>query len=265
MELGEKLKQARLEAGLSQRQLCGEEITRNMLSQIENGSAHPSVSTLRYLSRRLGKPLSYFLEETAVLSPNLSCMEQAREACKRQDWSAALTALAQFRQPDAVLEEEQKRLCFLCSCKAAEQAMAEGKAPYAAVLLQQAAGHSVESATERQRLLLLAKTGQVPLCQVVAALPSLDEELLLRGECALTQGNLKRAESCLEAAEDHTAPRWNLLRGQVYEKQKDYAAAARCLLSAEAAYPRQVFPLLEICYRELGDYRKAYEYACKQR
>ena len=32
MELGEKLKQARLEAGLSQRQLCGEEITRNMLS-----------------------------------------------------------------------------------------------------------------------------------------------------------------------------------------------------------------------------------------
>ena len=35
MELGEKLKQARLETGLSQRQLCGEEITRNMLSLIE--------------------------------------------------------------------------------------------------------------------------------------------------------------------------------------------------------------------------------------
>ena len=37
MELGEKLRLARLEAGLSQRALCGDEITRNMLSRIENG------------------------------------------------------------------------------------------------------------------------------------------------------------------------------------------------------------------------------------
>ena len=32
MELGERIKQARLAAGLSQRQLCGEKLTRNMLS-----------------------------------------------------------------------------------------------------------------------------------------------------------------------------------------------------------------------------------------
>ena len=34
MSLGEKLRQARMESGLSQRQLCGDEITRNMLSQM---------------------------------------------------------------------------------------------------------------------------------------------------------------------------------------------------------------------------------------
>ena len=39
MELGQKVKQARLELGLSQRQLCGDVITRNMLSKIENGEA----------------------------------------------------------------------------------------------------------------------------------------------------------------------------------------------------------------------------------
>ena len=79
MELGEKLKQARLEAGLSQRQLCGEEITRNMLSLIENGSAKPSMTTLQYLAARLGKTVSYFLEETAVLSPNQQIMASARQ------------------------------------------------------------------------------------------------------------------------------------------------------------------------------------------
>ena len=54
MSLGEKLRQARLEAGLSQRALCGEEITRNMLSQIEHGTARPSMDTLRALALRLG-------------------------------------------------------------------------------------------------------------------------------------------------------------------------------------------------------------------
>ena len=70
MELGQKLRLARQEAGLSQRQLCGEVITRNMLSQIENGSAKPSMETLRYLAGRLGKSVSFFLEEDAVLSSN---------------------------------------------------------------------------------------------------------------------------------------------------------------------------------------------------
>ena len=34
MELGQKIRAARLEAGLSQRELCGDIITRNMLSLI---------------------------------------------------------------------------------------------------------------------------------------------------------------------------------------------------------------------------------------
>ena len=48
MELGQRIKAVRLEKGLSQRQLCGSMITRNMLSQIENGSARPSMDTLAY-------------------------------------------------------------------------------------------------------------------------------------------------------------------------------------------------------------------------
>ena len=60
MELGKRLRQARLEQGISQRQLCGEMITRKMQSQIENGSARPSMDTLRYLAQRLGRPVSYF-------------------------------------------------------------------------------------------------------------------------------------------------------------------------------------------------------------
>ena len=33
----------------------------------------------------------------------------------------------------------------------------------------------------------------------------------------------------------------------------------------ETEYPRETWPLLEVCYRELGNFQKAYEYACRQR
>ena len=33
----------------------------------------------------------------------------------------------------------------------------------------------------------------------------------------------------------------------------------------ESLYYREIFEKLEVCYRELGDYKQAYEYACKQR
>ena len=110
MELGEKIKQARLEAGLSQRQLCGDVVTRNMLSQIENGSARPSMDTLRYFAARLGKTLSYFLEEDAVLSPNQQVMRNAREAYDSGNWEAVLETLKEFRQPDDLFCREQDLL-----------------------------------------------------------------------------------------------------------------------------------------------------------
>ena len=53
MTLGERIKRSRLDRGMSQKALAGEQITRNMLSQIENGQATPSMKTLQYLAERL--------------------------------------------------------------------------------------------------------------------------------------------------------------------------------------------------------------------
>lgn len=64
MNLGEKIKKARLEAKMTQAELAGNKITRNMLSQIENGKATPSVSTVNYISERLGLSGGYLLSES---------------------------------------------------------------------------------------------------------------------------------------------------------------------------------------------------------
>lgn len=264
MELGEKLRQARLEAGLSQRQLCGSEITRNMLSQIENGSARPSMKTLQYLASRLGKSVSFFLEETAVLSPNQESIRAARRAYDTKDYAAAAEALSAYRSPDPVYDREMELIHVLTHLALARQALEQNREVYAQALLDKADIPTayLSGDLQRRRLLLLGRIRGNP---VSSRLPSLDEELLLRAEEALSAGNALRAVRLLDAAEEQTTPRWNLLRGQLYLASRDWNAAARCLHLAEASYPRETAPQLEQCYRELQDYKRAYEYACKQK
>lgn len=263
MELGEKLRQARLEAGLSQRQLCGEEITRNMLSQIENGSAKPSMGTLVYLAGRLGKPVSYFLDEAAVVSPNREVMESARRLYDAGEYAQGLLALEAYRETDDVYDRERELLLVLMLLGRAEEALREGREPFAKELLEKADRKTVycSEAVERKRLLLL---GRLRGERVSERLPSLDEELMIRAE-EVFEENPDRAGRLLDAVEDQKNSRWCLMRGKVYMAGKTYPSAVDCLLKAEDADPRQAVPLLEECYREMGDFKRAYEYACKGR
>lgn len=225
MELGEKILQARLAAGLSQRQLCGDTITRNMLSLIEHGSARPSMGTLKILAARLGKPLSYFLDDQAA------------------DTAAAAEGLHFLMQ--------------------AEEAIRQEKFPLARDLLEKSDLSSPD--LQRRKCLLLARIpGEKPEA-IVPRLPSLDEELLLRAGAALAQSQWVRCLHLLEATEDHTAPAYALLMGELALKQEDFTAAVIHFHAAEGQYPTETAPKLEQCYRELGDFKQAYFYACKQK
>ena len=86
MNLGEKIKKARLEAKMTQAQLAGDKITRNMLSQIENGKATPSVSTVNYISERLGLSGGYLLSESEddALYKKSLYIDQIKAAYKKE-------------------------------------------------------------------------------------------------------------------------------------------------------------------------------------
>lgn len=264
MELGAKLRQARMEAGLSQRQLCGEEITRNMLSLIENGSAKPSMKTLQYLASRLGKSVSYFLEETAVLSPNQEVMASVRQLYDSGQFAEADRALEGYHFPDPVYDREREILRVLIRLELAGEAIRQERFVYAAEILKQTPVETVylTEALNRRRLLLL---GSIPDQHIVPELPSIDGELLLRAGDALVEKDFTRAGHLLEAMENRDSPQWHLLRGKIALQQKKWKSAESHLRMAEAEFSREVCPLLEICYRELKNYQKAYEYACKQR
>lgn len=267
MLLGEKLKQARLAAGMSQRELCGEQITRNMLSRIENAAAMPSMDTLRYLAARLGKPVSFFLEEEAQVSPNLARMRTAREALDAQDFSRALAALDDYREGDLLLDREAALVRVLALLGSAKAAATEGRTLYAVELCDRASAIDCPycaDALNRERAILLGSFTKSNVSALCAQLPPLDAELMLRARSALEAQELSRAAALLDACEQRTDA-WEFLRGQVYLAGKDYEAACACFLKAQAAYPEDTAPCLEVCYREMGDYRSAYFYACMQR
>ena len=263
MELGQRIKAARLEAGLSQWQLCGDMITRNMLSQIENGSARPSMDTLAYFARQLGKPVSFFLEEDAVTSPNQSVMEQARRAYSAGEYHRIKDILADFRAPDGTFDWEKQLLEVLTALALAEQSIKENRIPYARHLLEKAGRAGAQTpyytaSMEAQRQLLMAQTG------AEVQLPNVDGVLLYRAEEALRQSDFEKAAACLDACEGQS-PLWHLLRGKAFWGQKAYRPAAAHLQKAEEAYPQEAMTLLEQCYSALEDYKMAYFYACKQK
>lgn len=58
--IGKNIRELRRGKQMTQSELAGDGITRNMLSLIESGSASPSISTLAYLAERLDVPVGYF-------------------------------------------------------------------------------------------------------------------------------------------------------------------------------------------------------------
>ena len=68
MTLGQKIKKIRLEKKITQSELAKDQITRNMLSAIENDKAQPSLTTLKYIAKCLDVPQEYLLGESDDLS-----------------------------------------------------------------------------------------------------------------------------------------------------------------------------------------------------
>ncbi|MBR6917149.1 MAG: helix-turn-helix transcriptional regulator [Clostridia bacterium] len=63
--IGERIRFERLRANLTQAELAGNDITRNMLSMIERAEASPSVETLVLIANKLGVPAGVFFSDSA--------------------------------------------------------------------------------------------------------------------------------------------------------------------------------------------------------
>ena len=102
MTIGDKIKALRLSKKMTQATLCGDVITRNMLSRIENNVALPSLPTLQHLADTLGVSAGYFLDQAQDPFPyqKLFLIEAIKDAYRNADYTRVLSLTTSLDRDD---------------------------------------------------------------------------------------------------------------------------------------------------------------------
>lgn len=134
-ELGKRIKEARLAKKMTQSEVVGDFITRNMLSQIESGAAMPSVKTLSYLARVLSLPAEQMLSADSPPDEAYQLLQDAKAALRASQYAEVPQDTAQF--PPAIADELYA-LAARASFLAAQDCFQAEQSQQAAALCQRA-------------------------------------------------------------------------------------------------------------------------------
>lgn len=169
--LGERLRAARHERGLSQAQLAGDELTKGFISQVESGLVRPSLRSLQVIATRLGKSLDYFLGDQVISSAKRATfhMLSAQAAVERSDWDAVRASADAVLEQDPTAPERAKALRLIALAD-----LSTGRREAAFDRVQEALGMLQPSADpdEYAQLLFVRAMNYSALGQLVAATES---------------------------------------------------------------------------------------------
>lgn len=158
MNIGKKIKKIRVEKLMTQSELSNGIVTRNMLSQIENGTAQPSLSTIISISKRLGVPAGYLLsegdEEFVYIKSRV--MRDIRKSYRDKNFELCrdicVTSFDQF-------DDEIELILTDCCIGSAEENIKGGKLYAACQLLDDALRHSsntiYSTVTQKNRIYIM--------------------------------------------------------------------------------------------------------------
>lgn len=283
MTLGQRIRSARIERGMTQKQLVGEHITRNMLSKIENDSATPSVRTLEYLAHRLELPVSYFMADS-VYSDGSSPdgLDEMRKAYKEERYTECIELLEKSKEVSTT--DEGYLLRARSAIGAAHKALEEGDVAAAKEYADSAdyynkQGIYYSAAVDAEMSLILAECAlkldisefeynAAEYERAVHAISFSDRYKLDRSEYLICQKETELAVKLLDEvkpADDIMKSRKLYLTGLCRIEEGKFGEALEPLKKAEEiAESTAIDAALEKCYMELDDYKMAYFYASKQ-
>ena len=271
MTLGEKIKAARKSRKMTQKRLAGSKITRNMLSRIENGTANPSLETIRYLASELKLPVEYFLSENDNLlfyEKNERIAEVYR-AYEAKDYIYCINKISAMSGLD-------NELAYLLASSAFNQGKTSIKlgalksAHKYLALAREAASKTVLDTSLIEALIpmyeAISSNVQSPLLEFDPSLCKLALESTVDLEFYnyLTQDySYAYSDPCIRGH----------VNGKLLIKARQYHEAIKELVEASEAARHGtynayvmfgIYTDLEYCYKQLYDFENAYRYSSKR-
>jgi tetratricopeptide (TPR) repeat protein len=115
LRLGERLRQLRVAAGLTQSELAGERFSKEYVSQIERGKTRPTTETIEWLAVRLGCDAGFLAngvatDERGRLEAALARAETMIEAHRNEDAAAEYETLVPAARATGIPELEVRAL-----------------------------------------------------------------------------------------------------------------------------------------------------------
>lgn len=271
MYIGEKIKLARKKLGMTQEELASDVITRNMLSKIENNVAKPSLKTLEYLSSALNVPLAYLCSEDMDIDvfEKKDLIDEIYKAYSLGKYSSCIRRAKRLSSCD----NEIAYILSDCYFREGLNALRRGSLNTALNNFTLAEDYSKKTVLNTSHF-----TSKIPMyvaiCKNIAS-PLLefeprDVEVALLSE--IDYEFLKYLSLDLEYPYKSTALSEHM-QAKIKIKERNYQGAISLLDSAldkvrqgeyDAYTVFSIYSDLEICYKQLSDFEKAYLYASKK-
>ena len=284
MDIGKKIKKLRTEKMMTQSELTGGEITRNMLSRIEHGAALPSLGTVVYLADKLGVPAGYLLSEgeEEFIYHKTSVMKNIRRAYTDENYELCRDmCLTEFDEFD----DELELILTDCCLGVAEESMRGGRLHKACAFLDEAVRHSrntmFDTTSQRNSIAIM-------FCLLKDLSPALDSDetdtfisdnvfypavfgrvfckyitvLLDAKKYDMLEDELKRGGTVSENDKLfilHLKARMQMLNGDYSEALNTLREVTDSDVAPERLLLYFACADTEICCREVGDYKNAYE------
>ena len=281
MNIGEKIKNLRMSKMMTQQELAGDFITRNMLSRIEHGAALPSLPTVVYLAGRLNVPAGFLLaeEENEFLYQKIRYMPNIRRAYQMGDYRICRELC------ESVLTESDDEIALLmaeCALGLAKEDFFAGNLHNACYWFDTALRDASMTAYHTEHITAPAIVYFRYMRGISPSLSSYEADHLLPGErdFAAWQDVFCRYVLIMEqpdrlqplhdfdgdsALERHLALH---MQATALQKRGEYAAAyevlGRILSDEQAPMPVLLYGVLldmELCSKALDDYKGAYEHS----
>ncbi len=154
MNIGEKIKKLRLEKVMTQAELAGNQITRNMLSLIEKGKATPSIQTLAYLADKLKVSVGFLLaeEEETAFFRKAERISEIRLAYEKKSYRICLD-LCRRLSSEVGEDDELNFLQAKAALEVAKDAFFADRLREACTMFDEAARYALRSAYDARHVI----------------------------------------------------------------------------------------------------------------